>query len=126
MSEQAAGPGPLAARDAPRVTRADLVLLWASRVVATGGVIVSVWAAIATGAMLVHGHPAYAVLLTVVFAVSAVFAVLAWRRRPAHRRAAVLRGILLALSVVMIAATAWLVPSSRWSRRSRRWPPTRL
>lgn len=39
------------------LSRSDAVLCWAVRIVSTLGVIVTVWAALATGDMLVHGHP---------------------------------------------------------------------
>ncbi|UFS57476.1 alpha/beta hydrolase [Subtercola endophyticus] len=97
----------------PRVTRGDTVMFWAVRVVATLAVVVTVWAAVSTGAMLVHGHPAYVVLLAVTLVVAVLVAVRAWlRRRPVHRRHKVITGILLVLSLIMVAIVAWLVPSS--------------
>ncbi|GGF16231.1 alpha/beta hydrolase [Subtercola lobariae] len=94
-------------------TRVDAVYFWVVRVVAKVGVIVTVWAAIATGAMLVHGHPAYLVLLVLTFAVSVFFAVRSWLKRGVeHRRHEVLKGILIVLSVLVLGVVAWLVPSS--------------
>lgn len=97
----------------PPATRVDTILFWIVRVVAAIGVLVAVVAALRTGAMLVHGHPAYLILLIVVFAVSAVIAVRAWMtRRPLHRRFTVLRVILIAGSVAVLGAAWWLVPYS--------------
>jgi hypothetical protein len=95
------------------VTRADTVFFWATRVVSSLGVLVTAWAAVATGSMLVHGHPAYLILLVLTFLVSVLVAVRSWLARTVrHRRSAVIRGVLLLVSLGVIALVWWLVPSS--------------
>lgn len=105
------------AQPAQRTTKpagtGDAVVLWLTRVVATIGAIVVIWAAWATGPMLVHGHPAYAILLAIVLALCVLIGVRAWRARTTDRRRfKVLRGVGLVLSLAVIAICAWLVPSS--------------
>lgn len=92
-------------------TRADTAFFWATRIVSTLGVVASVWAAIATGTMLVHGHPAYAILLAVVFISSAVVALRSWLRSTAtRRRFKVLRGIAMVASLGVFSLVLWLIP----------------
>ena len=108
---------------------AHTAYLWIIRVVAALGVGISVVAAALSGSMLVHGHPAYLILLVLIFVVSAVILARGWprrlqqrllpaaparlARRRAHRLARRLaRGILVAASAVMIASVVWLVPST--------------
>ena len=67
-------------------TRADRVFFWITRIVSTLGVIVTVWAAASTGSMLVHGHPAYLVLLVLTFIVSLAIAVRSWLARAVRHR----------------------------------------
>ncbi|RFA09224.1 hypothetical protein B7R54_08285 [Subtercola boreus] len=99
--------------DTAQVTRFDTVGFWAARIVATLGALAVVWAAVATGAMLVHGHPAYLVLLVGSFVTCAVVATRAWLARTVRRRRfKVGRGILLVVGVGIVAGTVWLVPSS--------------
>ncbi|RFA12922.1 hypothetical protein B7R21_08700 [Subtercola boreus] len=99
--------------DAAAVTRFDTVGLWAARVVATLGALACVWAAVLTGAMLVHGHPAYLVLLVGSFVTCAVVAVRAWLTRTVRRRRfKVGRGILLVVGIGLLSGVVWLVPSS--------------
>ncbi|MDD0856830.1 hypothetical protein NHF46_01430 [Arthrobacter alpinus] len=75
------------------ITRIDTFLFWAVRSVSTLGVAVTVWAAISTGGMLVHGHPAYAILLGIVFISCAVVAARSWlARATTRRRFKVMRG----------------------------------
>ena len=94
-------------------TRADRVFFWITRIVSTLGVIVTVWAAASTGSMLVHGHPAYLVLLVLTFIVSLAIAVRSWLARAVrHRGWKVIRGIVSVLSLGVIALAWWLVPSS--------------
>ncbi|PPF81897.1 alpha/beta hydrolase [Subtercola sp. Z020] len=96
-----------------RVTRVDAVGLWAARIVATLGALACVWAAVATGAMLVHGHPAYPVLLVGSFVTCVVVATRAWLTRTVRRRRfKVGRGALLVVGVALLAGVVWLVPSS--------------
>ncbi|TFB94784.1 MULTISPECIES: alpha/beta hydrolase [unclassified Cryobacterium] len=97
----------------PTAGRADMAFFWAGRVVATLGVIVTAWAALSTGSMLVHGHPAYLVLLVLTFAVSLTVALRSWLTRTVrHRGRTGIRGVLVALSLGVIALAWWLVPSS--------------
>ena len=99
--------------NAGTATSSDAVCLWLTRVISAFGILVTAWAAWATGPMLIHGHPAYTVLLAAVLGVSAVCSVLAWRPRPAApRRFKVLRAVLMAVSFAIIATCAWLVPFS--------------
>ncbi|TFB85281.1 alpha/beta hydrolase [Cryobacterium algoricola] len=94
-------------------TRADAVFFWITRVVATLGVVVTVWAAVSTGPMLIHGHPAYLILLVLAFAVSLAIAVRSWLVRVVrHRRWKGIRGVLVVLSLGVIALAWWLVPST--------------
>ncbi|MDH6238149.1 alpha/beta hydrolase [Cryobacterium sp. CG_9.6] len=95
------------------LTRADRIFFWVTRVVSAIGVLVTVVAAVATGSMIVHGHPAYVILLAVTVVVSAVVALRSWRTttitRQKHR---VVRGILAGASLAVIALLGWLVPAS--------------
>ena len=59
-----------------QTTKLDLGYLWVKRIVAILGVIVTAGAAFATGSMLIHGHPAYIVLLAVTLVVSVTVAAL--------------------------------------------------
>jgi len=94
-------------------TRADTVFLWMTRVVSTLGVIVTVWAAVSTGSMLVHGHPAYLILLVLAFVVSLAISARSWLARVVrHRGWKGIRGVLVVLSLGVIALAWWLVPSS--------------
>ncbi|MEA9984358.1 alpha/beta hydrolase [Subtercola sp. RTI3] len=94
-------------------SRTDVIGFWAVRSAVTLGALVSVWAAVSTGSMLVHGHPAYTVILAVTFGVCVVVAVRSWRRRVVvRRRLRPLRVVAFGLGVIVIAAVAWLVPSS--------------
>jgi hypothetical protein len=91
----------------------DVILFWAVRLVSTLGVVAVIWAAIATGDMLVHGHPAYSVLLGLLFIVCTVVAIRSWRRHtPGHRRFKVLGALGLLVSCGVLALAGWLVPYS--------------
>ena len=84
--------------------------LWVKRIVATAGVIVSVGAAVATGSMLIHGHPAYVVLIAATLIISMTVAVRSWlipapRTRVRRRRRAVQVALIVA-SALVIAAVA--------------------
>lgn len=98
------------------MTRTDLGLRWAARIMAILGVIVTVLAALATGSVLIHGHPAYGILLAVVLIVSVAVAVRSWRRsaspESSRRGRRAVRGVLIVLSAVPIAGVWWLVPSA--------------
>lgn len=94
-------------------TRMDTFLFWAVRGISTLGVAVTVWAAISTGGMLVHGHPAYAILLGFVFISCAVVAAGSWlSRAPTRRRFKVMRGVGLVASCAVFALIWWLIPYS--------------
>jgi hypothetical protein len=99
-----------------QITKLDLGYLWVKRGVAIVGVIVTAGAAFATGPMLIHGHPAYIVLLAVTLVVSMTVAVRSWflpaPRTPVRRGRRVVQAVLIALSSLVIAAVAWLVPLS--------------
>ena len=93
--------------------QADVILFWAIRLISTLGVVAVIWAAIATGDMLVHGHPAYTILLGLLFTVSTAVAIRSWRRHtPGHRRFKVLRALGLLASCGVLALAGWLVPYS--------------
>ena len=97
-------------------TKLDLGYLWVKRIVAIFAVIVAAGAAFATGSMLIHGHPAYIVLLAVTLVVGVIVAVRSWSvpapRTSVHCGRRVVQTILIALSSLVIAAVAWLVPLS--------------
>ncbi|WP_430867006.1 alpha/beta hydrolase [Demequina aurantiaca] len=86
-------------------------LLWLGRTLAVLGIAVAVWACATEWGAVVHGNPAYAILL----AVTVIVAVLSlWRsRRPRVRRSGwslALRLVLLVLALVWVAAMWWLRP----------------
>lgn len=94
-------------------TRADTVFGWAVRIVSGLGVLLVVAAAILTGDMLVHGHPAYAILLTIVFLASSLLTLRSWLRPiTGGQRFKVLRGITLLAACGIFALVWWLIPSS--------------
>lgn len=99
-----------------RVTKRDLGYRWVTRVVAILGVIVTAGAAFATGQMLIHGHPAYIVVLGATLIISLIVAVRSWRfpvpRKPVGRGRRVVQAVLIVMSSLLIAAVAWLVPQS--------------
>ncbi|MEO8221178.1 MAG: alpha/beta hydrolase [Specibacter sp.] len=111
--EEPTTPGELAAGSNRTFTRFDTFFFWAVRSVSTLGVAVVVWAAISTGGMLTHGHPAYAILLGIVFISSTVVAARSWHgRATTRRRFKVMRGIGLVVSCALLALIWWLVPYS--------------
>ncbi|MFI9489783.1 alpha/beta hydrolase [Promicromonospora sp. NPDC052451] len=94
-------------------------LTWAARTVAAGGLAVVAWACLTAGGAVLHGHPAYAVLLTLTVLGCALVLVRGLRSRPARTGRAVVpggapgvvvRAALLLVGVVWIAAVAWLRP----------------
>ena len=99
-----------------QITKLDLGYLWVKRIAAIFGVIVTAGAAFSTGPMLIHGHPAYIVLLAATLVISLTVAVRSWclpaPRKPVHRGLRVVQTVLIALSCLVIAAVAWLVPFS--------------
>ncbi|EMR00427.1 alpha/beta hydrolase [Paeniglutamicibacter gangotriensis] len=95
------------------MNRSEVVLFWAVRLVSALGAVAVIWAGIATGDMLVHGHPAYAILLGLLFIVCTAVAIRSWRRHtPGHRRSKVLRTIGLLASCGVLSLGCWLVPYS--------------
>ena len=99
-----------------QITKLDLGYLWVKRITAIFGVIVTAGAAFATGPMLMHGHPAYIILLAATLVISLTVAVRSWSlpapRKPFHRGRRVVQAVLIATSSLVIAAVAWLVPLS--------------
>lgn len=94
-------------------TRADTVLGWALRIVSGMGVLLVVAAAVSTGNMLVHGHPAYAILLSIAFLASSLMALRSWIRPIAGgQKFKVLRWIALVAACGIFALVWWLVPYS--------------
>lgn len=86
-------------------------ITWVVRAVAVAGLVVVVWACVSAWGAVVHGHPAYAVLLglTVVGC-----ALVLWRnRRPRPARSGwrrVVDVVLVVAAIVWVAVTAWLRP----------------
>ena len=91
----------------PRVTW----LTWVVRVVAILALVVVAWVLVVAWPVVVHGHPAYAISLGTAVALALLVGVRAWRRprQPTGWRAW-WRGVLVALSLVGIAALWWLTP----------------
>lgn len=97
----------------PSHTRSDVVLLWLVRIGAILGVLITAWAALRTGSMLIHGHPAYVVLLAIVFVTSAVVAPRTWLKGTVqHRRFKALRMMGLVAWMGVVGLAWWLVPFS--------------
>lgn len=92
----------------------DLAPAWlrvTTLAVAAAAVLVVAWACATAWGAVVHGHPAYAVLLALTLAGAVVVGVRALRRRPARprwRRAG--RVALLLLGAVWVVLLAWLRP----------------
>ncbi|WP_344779503.1 alpha/beta hydrolase [Microbacterium kribbense] len=86
------------------------VLSWIGLAVAVGGVAVVLWAVNTAWGAIVHGQPAYAIVLAVTAVASVLGAILALRAR--RRRHRVLRIVAVLLAVLWIAAVAWLRPHS--------------
>ena len=99
-----------------QLTKSDLGYRWVTRIVAVLGVIVTAGAAFATGPMLIHGHPAYTILLGATLVVSLAVALRSWLspapRNPVRQGRRVIQAVLLVTSSLVIAAIAWLVPQS--------------
>jgi dienelactone hydrolase len=86
-------------------------LTWVVRVVCVVAVAVVAWVLATAWDAVVHGHPAYAVLLAATVLVAVLLGVRAWRRprQPAGWRS-VARGALVVLALAWIAVLAWLKP----------------
>lgn len=82
-------------------------VVWIERGAALAGLGVVAWAAITGWGAVVHGHPAYAILLGVVAVVSVIVLVVAGRRGGGHP---VIRTIGVILGLAVVAITAWLRP----------------
>jgi pimeloyl-ACP methyl ester carboxylesterase len=80
---------------------------WIERAAALAGLGVVAWAAITAWGAIIHGHPAYAILLGVVGAVAVIVLVVAGRRGGGHP---VIRTIGAVLGIAVVALTAWLRP----------------
>lgn len=87
---------------------------WLTLVVSVAALLVVVWVTLTAWGGIVHGHPAYAVLLGVTVALCVLAAVLAIRARRREPRRGVWRLIgrivVTALAVGWIALIAWLEP----------------
>lgn len=96
--------------EAPAPT-APTWLRTATLVVAAAAVLVVAWVCVTAWGAVVHGHPAYAVLLALTLAGGVVVGVRALRRRPTGggwRRA--VRVVLLVLGAAGVVAVGWLRP----------------
>ncbi|GAA3640377.1 hypothetical protein GCM10022200_25030 [Microbacterium awajiense] len=105
-------PAPDPTADAAYAPRRDAVS-WVAFGVAVVAIAVVAWACVTEWGGIVHGHPAYAILLAVTLAGAATTIMLTLRRRvrrPGWRRALRIVGIVLALG--WIALMAWLRPYS--------------
>ncbi|MFC8302513.1 alpha/beta hydrolase [Specibacter sp. NPDC057265] len=114
MTAEESNPATEAAAEGGRTNRRrDVLLFWTVRCVSALGVALTLWAAISTGDMLVHGHLAYAVLLGLAFLACLVAAVRSWRRPAPTRGGFVfLRGMAVLASCAVLALIWWLVPYS--------------
>ncbi len=84
---------------------------WPVLAVAVAGILVVAWVCLTEWGAVLHGHPAYLVLLVLTLITSLT---VAWRaRRPRPRRTGwrrAVRVVLLVLAIAWIAAIAWLRP----------------
>lgn len=88
-------------------------LVWTVRTVAAAALVVVLWACLSSWGAVVHGHPAYAVLLAVTLVLSALAIVRSLRARKARSGwRLVLRTVVVVLAVAGIALVAWLRPFS--------------
>jgi hypothetical protein len=91
--------------------RGTVAVTWARRVVAGLGVLVVLWCLATAWPAIVHGNPAYAVLLVVTLAVSLVSLARSRAPRPVRSRLRSVVGVgVLLLAVGWIALMAWLRP----------------
>ena len=86
-------------------------LTWVVRVVSVLAVAVVAWVLVTEWGAVVHGHPAYLVLLLLTAVVALLLGERAWRRprQPSGWRA-VVRGGLVVLALAWVAVLAWLKP----------------
>lgn len=88
-------------------------LMWTERVIAAAGLLVVAWALITEWGGVVHGHPAYAVLLGITVLVSAAVLARSFSRRASRRGwRRVVRVAGAVLGLVWVALMAWLRPFS--------------
>lgn len=88
-------------------------MVWFSRVVAASALVVVAWACLTAWPAIVHGHPAYAVLLVLTVVVAVISLVRSFgepRERGGFRR--FLRVVVLVLGAVWVGAIWWLRPFS--------------
>ena len=97
------------ATSTPRSRRDPIT--WIAFAVAVLAVLVCIWAVLTSGDAILHGNPAYAILLGATLVVSLVVIWLTWRTR-GRRRKRVLRIVLIVLGAAWIALIAWLRPYS--------------
>ncbi len=87
-------------------------MVWVVRVVAAAAVVVVAWVCATAWPVIVHGHPAYAVLLVATLLVAAAALARSGRERRRSGWRAVGRVLLVVLAVGWIATMAWLRPFS--------------
>ncbi|HEY5135578.1 MAG TPA: alpha/beta hydrolase [Candidatus Nanopelagicales bacterium] len=105
------GSGPVAEGPEAGQSQSPGVIAWVTRAVAAAGLLVVLWVLLTAWPVVVHGHPLYAVLLTITLALS-VYVGLSTRRplSERRRRRRVLRILLIGASVAAIGVVAWLKP----------------
>ena len=97
------------ATSTPRSRRDPIT--WIAFAVAVLAVLVCIWALLTAWDAILHGNPAYAILLGATLVVSLAVVWLTWRTR-GRRRKRVLRIVLIVLGAAWIALIAWLRPYS--------------
>ena len=86
-------------------------LAWAARIVALLALAVVAWVLLTAWGAVVHGHPAYVVLLLATALVAVLLGLRAWRRPPASSGwRTFARTALVLLAIGWIALIAWLKP----------------
>jgi len=90
------------------------ILHYLELLIAAAAIAVAVWATVSSWGGIVHGHPAYVVVLalTVIGAIVAAFITGLPRARPRRKPRTVLRSIVLAAGIAGLAIVAWLAPHS--------------
>ena len=86
-------------------------MTWVVRAVAAAAVLVVAWCSLTAWPAIVHGHPAYAVLLIATVIVAVAILVRQWRHpTSSHGWRLVGRVVLVILAVGWVATMAWLRP----------------
>lgn len=86
-------------------------LVWTVRIVAAAGLVVVAWACLSSWGAVVHGHPAYAVLLAVTVVLCGLAIARSLRARMTRSGVRlVLRTVVVVLAVGGIAIVGWLRP----------------